>query len=157
MSFQQYPQRDTVRNYFPLPNEIFSLDLTTGELATYAYLLYIENRESYQCRASYATIGRAIRRGKKTVMRYVGGLIEKRLITVEPTLVYPAGEKPRNGSLLYTIRPIQEAVDYKNERQLAKADAARERHRVQKLLAKQHSQIKHVDAVLTESSGESLS
>lgn len=157
MPFQQYPQRDAVKNYFPLPNEIFSLDLTTGELAVYAYLLYIENRENYQSRASYATIGHAIHREKKTVMRYVSGLVEKRLISVEPTLVHPAGEKPRNGSLLYTIRPIREAVDYKNERQLAKADAVRERHRVQKLLAKQHPQIKHVDAVLAEGSGESLS
>lgn len=157
MPFQQYPQRDAVKNYFPLPNEIFSLDLTTGELAVYAYLLYIENRENYQSRASYGTIGHAIHREKKTVMRYVSGLVEKRLISVEPTLVHPTGEKPRNGSLLYTIRPIQEAVDYKNERQLAKADAARERHRVQKLLAKQHPQVRHIDAVLAESSGESLS
>ena len=157
MPYQQYSQRDAVKNYFPLPNEIFSLDLTTGELAVYAYLLYIEDRQNYQCRASYVTIGRAIRREKKTVMRYVCGLVEKRLITVESTLVYPAGEKPRNGSLLYNIRPIQEAVDYKNERQLAKADAARERHRVQKLLAKQHPLVKRVDAVLAESSDESLS
>ena len=138
MSHQQYPQRDAVKNYFPLPKEIFSLDLTTGELAVYAYLLYIENRENYQCCASYTTIGQAIHRGKKTVMRYVSGLVEKRLITVEPTLVYPTDENPRNGSLLYTIRPIQEAVDYKNECQLSKADAVQERYRVQHLLTNQH-------------------
>ena len=36
--FYRYPTRDAVKNYFPLPNEIFMLDLSAGEIAVYAYL-----------------------------------------------------------------------------------------------------------------------
>ena len=139
MAYRRYRKRSAAKDYFLLPNEIFSLDLTAGEIAVYAYLLYIEDRKTYQCHASYTTIGHAMHRGKKTVMGYVNGLVEKRLVSVEPTLVYPPGEKPRNGSLLYTIRPIQEAIDYKNECQFSKLDAAREKHRVQKELSKRCS------------------
>lgn len=47
MKYKQYPSRSAIRNYFPLPNEIFSLGLTTGEIATYAYLMRCEDRETY--------------------------------------------------------------------------------------------------------------
>ena len=49
MKYEQYPSRSAKRNYFPLPNEIFSLELSTGEIATYAYLMRCEDRETYQC------------------------------------------------------------------------------------------------------------
>ena len=49
MKYEQYPSRSAKRNYFPLPNEIFSLGLSTGEIATYAYLMRCEDRETYQC------------------------------------------------------------------------------------------------------------
>ena len=49
MKYEQYPFRSAKRNYFPLPNEIFSLGLSTGEIATYAYLVRCEDRETYQC------------------------------------------------------------------------------------------------------------
>ncbi len=32
------------KNYFPLPNEIFSLGLSSGEIAVYAFLMYCEDR-----------------------------------------------------------------------------------------------------------------
>ena len=32
------------KNYFPLPNVIFSLGLSPGEIAVYSYLLYCEDR-----------------------------------------------------------------------------------------------------------------
>ena len=32
--------RDSVRDYFPLPKEIFSLGLSAAEIAIYAYLLF---------------------------------------------------------------------------------------------------------------------
>lgn len=47
------------KNYFPLPNAIFSLNLSPGEIAVYSYLLYCEDRKTYQCYPSYKTIGRA--------------------------------------------------------------------------------------------------
>ena len=37
------------KNYFTLPNEIFSLGLGAGEIAVYAYLRCLENPSTYQC------------------------------------------------------------------------------------------------------------
>ena len=42
----QYTKRDAVKNFFPLPNEIFSLGLSFGALAVCSYLLYCEDRKS---------------------------------------------------------------------------------------------------------------
>ena len=39
-----YPVRDPIKDYFPLPKEIFTLGLTPGEIAVYSYLMYIENQ-----------------------------------------------------------------------------------------------------------------
>lgn len=47
MKFTRYPKRDAIRDYFPLPNEIFSLGLSTGEIAVYAYLMYCEDRKIF--------------------------------------------------------------------------------------------------------------
>lgn len=47
MKFTRYPKRDAIRDYFPLPNEIFSLGLSTGEIAVYAYLMYSEDRKHF--------------------------------------------------------------------------------------------------------------
>lgn len=56
----QFPSK----NYFTLPNEIFSLGLGAGEIAVYAYLRCLENPSTYQCWPSYSTIGKAIGRTK---------------------------------------------------------------------------------------------
>ena len=45
-------------------------------------------------------------------------LVEKRLIYTEPTTVTLKDGTKRNGSLLYTIRPIHEAVEYHVEQQM---------------------------------------
>lgn len=47
------------------------------------------------------------------------------MIDTEKTTVRGSDGKTKNGVLLYTIRPIQEAVDYKLEQDLARADQAR--------------------------------
>lgn len=44
-----WPTRDSVKAYFPLPKEIFSLGLSTAEIAIYAYLLFCEDRRTFQC------------------------------------------------------------------------------------------------------------
>ena len=36
-----WPTRDSVKDYFPLPKEIFSLGLSAAEIAIYAYLLFL--------------------------------------------------------------------------------------------------------------------
>ncbi len=129
MKYNKYHRRDRIKNYFPLPNEIFSLGLDAGEIAVYAYLLYLENRKTYQCYPSYRTIGSAIGKSRNTVRKYVAGLEEKRLITTEPTNIRTKHGQKRNGSLLYTIRPIQEAVDYYYRNQLAQLEAAATKQR----------------------------
>ena len=102
----QFPSK----NYFTMPNEIFSLGLDASEIAVYAYLRYLENRSSYQCWPSYTTIGKAIGRTKNTVMQYVDALSEKGLISTEPTSVLTRSGIKKNGNLRYTIRPIREAI-----------------------------------------------
>ena len=77
-------QNNKLKNFTPLPNEIFSLHLSTGELATYAVLMRLEDPRTYECWPSYETIGKAIGKSKSSVKRYVAGLVEKGLITVEP-------------------------------------------------------------------------
>ena len=124
MKFVRWPKRDPIKNYFPLPNEVFSLGLSTGEIAVYACLMHCEDRETYQCYPSYKTIGRAVDMSVNTVKKHVAGLEEKGLITTEPTMIRTKDGRPRNGSLLYTIRPIQEAVEVFHDRQLRKAEEA---------------------------------
>lgn len=122
MKYNRYPTRDAIRNYFPLPNEIFRLGLTAGELAVYSFLLKCENRETYQCYPSYRTIGEAVGMSRNTVKKHVDRLVEKRLIYTEPTTVTLKDGTKRNGSLLYTIRPIHEAVEYHVEQQMKAFD-----------------------------------
>jgi len=114
----QYSKPDPVKNFFPLPNEIFSLGLSSGELAVYSYLLYCEDRKTYRCWPSYKTIGKAVGMSVNTVRKYVAMLEERGLIITEPTAITTKGGRKRNGSLLYTIRPIREAVDLHNQRLL---------------------------------------
>ncbi len=40
MKYNHYQKRESIKNYFPLPNEVFCLGLIYGELAVYSYLMY---------------------------------------------------------------------------------------------------------------------
>ena len=42
-----WTKRDPVKNYFPLPNEIYQLGLSHSAIAVYGYLLRIEDRRTY--------------------------------------------------------------------------------------------------------------
>ena len=72
--------REPTKNYFPLPNVIYQLGLSAGAIAVYGYLFYIENRETYQCHASYATIGNAVGMSRNTVRKYVQKLERRGVI-----------------------------------------------------------------------------
>lgn len=130
-------QNSKLKNFTPLPNEIFSLHLTTGELAVYVLLLRLENRETHECWPSYETIGKGIGKSKSSVKRYVAGLVEKGLITAEPTSVIMQNGLKKNGNLRYHIRPIREAVEWYIQHQMYLAEAAAERQRIQQQLAGQ--------------------
>ena len=112
----------TYKNYFPLPNAIFSLNLSPGEIAVYSYLLHCEDRKTYQCYPSYKTIGQAVGMCTNTVQKYIFELADKGFITIEPTSVITKSSQKRNGSHRYTIRPIQEVVDLYHQRQLRKLE-----------------------------------
>ena len=127
----QFPSK----NFFTLPNEIFSLGLDASEIAVYAYLRYLENRSTYQCWPSYTTIGKAVGRAKNTVMRYVDALSEKGLISTEPTSVLMRSGIKKNGNLRYTIRPIHEAVEIFHTRQLSAIERTTERRQIQRKLS----------------------
>ena len=135
MKYKQWPKRDPVKNYFQLPNEIFLLGLSSGALAIYSYLLCCEDRNTYQCWPSYKSIGRAVRMSANTVRKYVCELEERQLISTENTTVTTKDGMKCIGNLLYTIRPIQLALDQFYEKQLAQMDVAAERQRVAKALA----------------------
>lgn len=120
----QWRRRDPIKDYFPLPNEVFYLGLVPGELAVYAYLLYCEDRQTYQCWPSYKTIGKAVGMCVNTVQKYVGALVDKELIRTENTSVITNDGQKRNGNLCYTILPIQLAVDRYVQRQLDVAETA---------------------------------
>lgn len=112
----------TYKNYFPLQNVIFFLNLSPGEIAVYSYLLYCEDRKTYQYYPSYKTIGRAVGMSINTVQKYIAALGEKGFISIEPTSVITKSGQKRNGSHRYTIRPIQEVLDLYNQRQLRKLE-----------------------------------
>ena len=122
MKYTHYPKRDAIKNYFPMPNEIFDLGLRAGEIALYAFLLKCEDRKTFKCWPSYKTICKALNISKNTVRNYVDKLCEKQLIEVEYTYVYTKNGEKRNGNLMYTIRPIQEAINYDLEKQFEKND-----------------------------------
>lgn len=133
------PWQTPARNYYPLPKVLCQLGLSPGEIAVYSFLMYCENRTTYQCYPSYRTIGEAVGMSRNTVCKYVRSLEEKGLIHTERTTITLKDGRKRNGSLLYTILPVEQAVEQFNRQQLAKAEAAAERQEVQQRLAEQNT------------------
>lgn len=131
MRNSRYPKRDPIKDYFPLPNEIFCLGLSYGEIAVYSYLLYRENRKTFQCYPSYKSIGKSLNMSRNTVSKYVQLLVDKELIATEPTCIHTSEGKKLNGNLLYTILPIEQAMKYFYDRQLENIDRviAEDKHR----------------------------
>lgn len=130
----QYTKQPAAKRFFPLPNEIFSLGLSSGALAVYSYLLYCEDRKTYQCYPSYTNIGKSVNMSVNTVRKYVAELEEQGLVVTEPTSITTRDGRKRNGALRYTILPIQNAVDLHNQRQLRRLEETTERMRVTRKL-----------------------
>ena len=126
--------------YYLVPNEVFNLGLSSHEIAVYNYLLRCEDRKTYQCHPSYRTIGRAVQLSENTVRKYVAGLEEKGLIRTEPSTVTTKDGRVRNGSLIYTIRPVQEAMELNYQRQFLQVERDMERAKAEKRLAELNRQ-----------------
>ena len=136
MRYSKYSGRG---NFFSLPNEVFLLGLSAGELAVYSFLKRCENRKTHQCWPSIRTIGEAVGMSENTVRKYIRQLEERGLITTEPTEVITKSSGRRNGNLLFTLRPIGEVIDDHYASQLEELELAAERQRVAKLLREQES------------------
>ena len=126
-------------NFFSLPNEVFLLGLSAGELAVYSFLKRCENRKTHQCWPSIKTIGQAVGMSENTVRKYIRRLEERELVNTEPTEVITKSSGRRNGNLLFTLRPIGEVIDQHYARQLTELELSTERQRVAKLLREQES------------------
>ena len=113
-----WQKQEKLKRRFTLPNELFSLGLNSAEISIYAYLLYCEDRKTHQCWPSYKAISKAVNLSLKTVKKYVTELVDKGLISTENTSVITKKGIKRNGSLRYTIRPIQEALELHEQQKL---------------------------------------
>ena len=141
------PWQTPARNYYPLPKVLCQLGLSPGEIAVYSFLMYCENRTTYQCYPSYRTIGEAVGMSRNTVAKYVRQLEEKGLIRTERTTVTLKDGRKRNGSLLYTILPVEQVLARHNQHQLYLAEMAAERHRAQQKLAAQNDMMRGGEVV----------
>ena len=130
--------REPAKNYFPLPNGIYQLGLSAGAIVVYGYLLYVENRETYQCHASYTTIGNAVGMSRNTVRKYVQELERRSLILTERTTIITQDGRIQNGSLRYTILPIQLVIEQFYQEQFKAADFAREQQRIEKIMVQRN-------------------
>ena len=138
MRYYDSKKRDNPGDYFPLPKSIFRLDLSTGEIAVYAFLMYCEDRKTFQCHPSYATIGEATGMSKNTVKKYVESLERKGFIYTEPTKVKTKDGRTHNGSLLYTLRPIKPIEEAYFEKKIAIANAQYQARLVLEKFEKKH-------------------
>lgn len=104
---------------FSVPNEAFQLGLKPGELLVYIYLQYQKGVRSGRCWPSYATIGAAVGMSRKTVQKHVWALVDKGLIQTEDTTIRRRDGRSYNGSLLYTIKPIEQLLKEREKELLA--------------------------------------
>ena len=135
MNYYYLNQQHKLKNVFIISNYVMQLDISATALAIYFYLMYIEDRKTYQCYPSYKTIGKALKiKSKGTVAKYVRELEDKCLIYTEPTEVILKNGKKQNGNLKYTIRPIQDAVEFFHQQQMKKFQEDLAREKAQKML-----------------------
>ena len=124
-----YAKRHPLKNYFPVPNAVFDLELHHIAINVYAYLLRIEDRRTYQCIASYPAIAKKLGLSVNTVMKYVRMLEERGLVRTEHTEFITRDGDKRNGRLRYHILPIQNALDLYHERKLSELELAAARQK----------------------------
>ncbi len=134
--YYPYPRRDPIKNYYPMPNETLTLGLCAGEIAVLNYLMFREDRKTYECAAKYSDIGAAVKMCDNTVRKYVGMLEEKKFIWTEPTLLFKENGDVHNGCLKYHIRPMQEPIDKRMEHQFYIAAENAEKEKLKKLAEK---------------------
>ena len=121
---QKWITGEVFETVFPLPNEVFQLGLKAGDLLVYIYLQYQKGVRSGQCWPSYATIGKAVGMSRKTVQKHIGALVDKGLVQTEETTIRRKNGLVYNGSLLYTLKPIQQVMREREKELLAELKLA---------------------------------
>ena len=121
---QEWITGEVFEAVFPLPNEVFQLGLKAGDLLVYIYLQYQKGVRSGQCWPSYATIGKAVGMSRKTVQKHIGALVDKGLVQTEETAIRRKNGFVYNGSLLYTLKPIQQVMREREKEFLAELKLA---------------------------------
>ena len=102
----------------PVHHQLLEFTQCAGEISVYSFLMSCENRKTYQCYPSYRTIGETVSMSVNTVKKYVDALVDKQFIYTERTSIITKDGRRQNGSLLYTIRPIYEAIQHHTNMQL---------------------------------------
>ncbi|WP_418736536.1 helix-turn-helix domain-containing protein [Dysosmobacter sp.] len=126
-----------VKNCFPVPNILLDMDLPASAVAVYLYLLRSADRKTDQCHPSEATIAKRLHLSRNTVAKYVRLLEERGLIITEHTKIITKNGIKKNGSLLYTIIPLQKVMEQHYEQQFNALERTTERQKVQAKLAEQ--------------------
>lgn len=126
-----------VKNCFPVPNFLLDMDLPASAVAVYLYLLRSADRKTDQCQPSEATIAKRLHLSRNTVAKYVRLLEERGLIITEHTKIITKNGIKKNGSLLYTIIPLQKVMEQHHEQQFNALERAAERRKAQAKLAEQ--------------------
>ena len=129
--------------YFILPNDVFSLGLSANAIAVYAYLMRLEDRKTNVCWAKQQTIGNAVGiKSPKTVAKALTELGDAELIYREPTTMNHNGKKV-NGVQLFTIRPIEDAIQHHQWVQMEKLSESSAAQQVEDHITKYN--VKHPD------------
>ena len=126
-----------VKNCFPVPNILVDMDLPASAVAVYLYLLRSADRKTDQCHPSEATIAKRLHLSRNTVAKYVRLLEERGLIITEHTKIITKNGIKKNGSLLYTIIPLQKVMEQHYEHQFNALERTTERRKAQAKLAEQ--------------------
>lgn len=117
-------QKPDGEKFFTLPNEIFLLRIPPSAFVVYAYLLLIEYRQTHTCHPSYNTIAAETGLSKNTAMKGIGILLEMSLIAVTPSWYFDQHGMKWKGNNLYTILPVEMALDEFHRRQIRKLEEA---------------------------------
>ena len=126
-----------VKNCFPVPNILLDMDLPASAVAVYLYLLRHADRRTNQCYPSEVTMAKSLHLARNTVAKYVRLLEERGLIITEHTKIITKNGIKKNGSLLYTIIPLQKVMEQHYEQQFNALERTTERQKVQAKLAEQ--------------------
>ena len=136
-----HPKKDIVTiaarpGFVIIPREFFTLKLSANEFRVYIVLLTYEDRKTHTCYPSLSTLAKAAGVTRKTAMKCVHLLEEKRLIDIKHTKMYVKDGSVLNGNNEYHINPISWAVRYQNENKLRESVRIQQIHKKRKRFAK---------------------